>query len=192
MSEVTINNSPFHTTAQITYPYGEISSGYSCGFHTGLDLVSRTADKWIYSIGSGVVISASNNPNQALGCNVLVQNNDGKYCRYCHMVLNSIQVRKGQIVDTNTALGIMGSTGNVTGPHLHLEVGTTQYWVCSTFINPADYLGIPNIDDTIVNYDGEITPEPPNPPEPPEPPEYKEKKHKFPWILIYKKRRNNN
>lgn len=195
MSEVTINNSPFHRTCYITYPYGAINSRYTCGFHTGLDLaVPKTdSDKWIYSIGSGVVVNVSTNPNQSLGCNVLIQNNDGKYVRYCHMQLNSIQVRNGQIVDTNTALGIQGATGNVTGDHLHLEVGTTAYWTCSTFLNPADYLGIPNVVDTVVNYDGEITPEPPDPPDPPNPPEpYEEKKHKFPWSIIYRKRRNQN
>lgn len=37
MAEVTINNSPVHSDAIITYPYGVADSGYSCGWHTGVD-----------------------------------------------------------------------------------------------------------------------------------------------------------
>ena len=37
MATVTINNSPVHDDAVITYPYGIADSGYSCGYHTGLD-----------------------------------------------------------------------------------------------------------------------------------------------------------
>ena len=39
MASVTSNVSPIHSEAMISYPYGVIDSGYSCGFHTGVDLV---------------------------------------------------------------------------------------------------------------------------------------------------------
>ena len=54
-----------------------------------------------------------------------------------------------------------GNTGNSTGTHLHLECSTSQAWQCQNFVNPGDYLGIPNIRGTIVEYNGEITPNPP-------------------------------
>lgn len=75
----------------------------------------------------------------------------------------------------------MGATGNVTGRHLHLEASRTQSWQCSTFVNPCDILGIPNVDNTIIKYDGSVTP-----PEPPTP----AKKGKFKWVLYAKKLRN--
>lgn len=73
----------------------------------------------------------------------------------------------------------MGDTGNVTGVHLHLERATTYNWQCGTFLNPAEYLGIPNEDDTIVNYE-EIPPTP----------ETEIKKKKFPWVIYARKLRN--
>lgn len=75
--------------------------------------------------------------------------------------------------------------GNVTGRHLHLECSTTQSWQCSTFLNPCDILGIPNVDNTIIHYDGSVTP--PDP-EPPTPVNYN--KTKFKWVLYSKKLRN--
>ena len=60
----------------------------------------------------------------------------------------------------------MGTTGNSTGVHLHLECSTSQSWQCSTFENPVALLGIPNVRGTIVEYDGSSEPNPPDP-EPP-------------------------
>lgn len=98
------------------------------------------------------------------------------------MVAGSLQVSIGQEVDLNTPIGRMGATGNVTGRHLHLECSTTQSWQCSTFLNPCDILGIPNVDGTIIHYDGSIIP--PSPEPTPD-----ENKKKFPWVLYSRKLR---
>lgn len=77
----------------------------------------------------------------------------------------------------------MGDTGNVTGIHLHLERATTYSWQCGTFLNPAEYLQIPNEDDTIVLYSGSPTP-------PPTPTQVI--KTHFPWVLYARKIRAKN
>lgn len=98
----------------------------------------------------------------ALGYRVVIKDLSNRYWRYCHMVAGSIAVSLGQQVTLNTKLGNMGMTGNATGIHLHLECSTTLAWQCSTFLNPATILGIPNVDNTIIHYGG--TPPPPPPP----------------------------
>lgn len=70
---------------------------------------------------------------------------------------------------------------------MHLECSTTQAWQCSTFVNPCNILGIPNVDNTIIEYDGSI--DPPDPPDPPEPPISFRKKEKFKWVLYSEKLR---
>ena len=97
----------------------------------------------------------------------------------------TVQVTTGQQVTTANPLARMDSTGNVTGRHLHLECSTTQSWQCSTFLNPCTILGIPNIDDTVIHYDGTV---PPIPPEPPTP-TGETKKSKFPWAIYSRKLR---
>lgn len=167
MAEVTINNSPVHSQISIIREYGYVLASYTCGWHTGVDFVpygSTGTNPDIYSVSSGEVVYVDNNSNQALGVQVQVRDDNGKYWRYCHMVLNSISVQVGDRVTTDTKIGVMGTTGNSTGIHLHLELATTQTWQCATFENPCTALGIPNETGTIINYDGETPPIPPVPP----------------------------
>lgn len=184
MSEVTINNTPVHSDIIITYPYGVADSGYSCGWHTGIDFApygNTENNPIMYPVKDGKVVFVNLTTTQALGVQVQILDNEGHYWRYCHMVEGSVLVNVGDSVTSQTPLGRMGATGNVTGRHLHLECSTTQSWQCSTFLNPCDILGIPNVDNTIIKYDGSITPIPPTP---------SEEKKKFPWVLYARKIRN--
>ena len=186
MATVTINNSPIHSTSIITYPYRIADSGYRCGWHTGIDFApygSTESNPLLFSCVSGTVVQVNLTPSLALGNNVVIRDIDGKYWRYCHMVTGSVQVVQGQSVNTGSIIGRMGATGKVTGIHLHLEHSTTIEWQCSTFLNPANALGIPNIDNTIVEYSGT----PPVPPVPPVPPA-RTKKKKFPWFIYWRRR----
>lgn len=99
--------------------------------HKGYDLVNQT-DKTIYAVGSGVVIEANNDCPQSgylgsacgygFGNHVVIKHNLGGvnlYSIYGHM--SKTIVKAGDHVDANTVLGVQGSSGNVTGEHLHLE-----------------------------------------------------------------------
>lgn len=181
MASVTISNSPFHETSIVTYPYGVIDSGYSCGYHTGIDIVANSGTGAnIYPVIGGTVVAVNTNPNNALGVYVQILDSNGYYWRYCHMLTGSARVNVGDVVTQNDIIGQMDSTGNVTGPHLHLECSTTQSWQCDTFVNPAERIGIPNEDDLIIYYE-----EQPTPPTPVIIPI----KNKFPWQLISRKLR---
>ena len=182
MAEVTIPNSPVHSDIIITYPYGIVDSGYSCGWHTGVDFApygDTENNPILYPVKKGRVVATP--IDNVLGYQAQILDEDGNYWRYCHMVANSVQVSVGQDVDLNTPIGRMGATGNVTGRHLHLECSTTQSWQCATFLNPCNILNIPNIDNTIIKYDGST------PPVPPEPTIIEKKK--FPWVLYAEKLR---
>lgn len=187
MAEVITPYSPMRIDCTVGYPYGEIDSGYSCGYHTGCDFPASgtsQSNPELYSItDDGEVVYVykdSTGTTPALGNQVQIKDNrTGLYYRYCHMLYGSITLNVGDKVNLNTKIGTMGNTGNSTGTHLHLEASTTQTWQCSSFVNPCEPLGIPNVRGTIVKWDG--TPIPPTP--------VNYNKTKFKWVLYSNKLR---
>ena len=173
------NNLPIHSEQMISYPYGVQDSSYSCGFHTGVDLIPHgltESNPLLYSVvNRAEVVYIHTNPNNALGYYVLIY--DGThFFRYCHLQENSIQVNVGDVIDKTMPIARMGDSGtHVTGTHLHLECSTSATWSCNTFENPCDILGFPNIDDFVMNWI------PDNP--------IKIKKHKFNWVLFNQEKR---
>ena len=89
MSDITINNSPIHSDSIITNPYGVQNSGYSCGWHTGVDFApygTTEANPMLYSVKNGTVVYVNNDTSQALGVQAQIEDDEGNFWRYCHMV----------------------------------------------------------------------------------------------------------
>ncbi|MEU6949338.1 M23 family metallopeptidase [Streptomyces sp. NPDC046316] len=117
-----------------------VSTGYktggslwSSGSHSGIDFHAASGSK-VVSVGSGTVVEAG--WGGAYGNNVVIRMNDGTYTQYGH--LSAISVGVGQSVTPGQQIGISGSTGNSTGPHLHFEARTTAEY--GSDINPIAYL----------------------------------------------------
>ncbi|RSM89950.1 hypothetical protein DMH25_39875 [Streptomyces sp. WAC 01325] len=60
--------------------------------------------------------------------------NKGHMYTYCH--LSQRQVRTGQKVSAGKQLGLVGSTGNSTGPHLHFEMSNSSTWSYGNVAKP--------------------------------------------------------
>jgi murein DD-endopeptidase MepM/ murein hydrolase activator NlpD len=58
----------------------------------------------------------------AAGNYVLLENGDGVYSLYAHLRPASIKVKAGDAVKAGQAIGLLGSSGNSTEPHLHFQV----------------------------------------------------------------------
>lgn len=56
------------------------------------------------------------------GNGVVLQHDDGWETQYCHLKQGSVRVRKGQVIDAGTALGLVGLSGRTQFPHLHISV----------------------------------------------------------------------
>lgn len=95
--------------------------------HTGTDFVGVYGESQCVAVADGEVESVNGRGN-AYGNHVVlkhrIKGKDNKetpefYTMYCHM--NSLTVKKGDKVKQGQVLGLMGTTGNVTGPHCHFE-----------------------------------------------------------------------
>ena len=92
-------------------------------FHDGIDFNPGSGTP-VMSIADGVVVLATENGG-GLGVNVEVQHNIGGELvtsSYAHMQYGSLAVSTGQRVIAGQQLGRVGTTGQSTGPHLHLEM----------------------------------------------------------------------
>jgi len=93
-------------------------SGYTFGNrHYGIDLGLPVGTP-VYAMHSGTVVYAAWDKVE-YGLTVCIRG-DGWWTRYAH--LSQIGVAVGQQVGQRHTIGLGGSTGNSTGPHLHLEV----------------------------------------------------------------------
>ncbi|MES9810966.1 M23 family metallopeptidase [Streptomyces cinereoruber] len=117
-----------------------VSTGYqtggslwSSGSHSGVDFHAAYGSR-VVSVGSGTVVEAG--WGGAYGNNIVIRMHDGTYTQYGH--LSSIGVYVGQTVEPGQQIGISGSTGNLTGPHLHFEARTGADY--GSDINPISYL----------------------------------------------------
>lgn len=79
----------------------------------------------IYSVADGIVTDAG---WIGTGGNmVIIKHADGNLTAYAHMVESPV-VKTGQKVKAGQLIGLVGSTGNSTGPHLHFEIFKEKMW----------------------------------------------------------------
>ncbi len=114
---------------RITSRYG-VSSRIRKSTHTGLDIAAVTGTD-IKVVADGTVISA--NYNGSYGNLVKIDHGNGVETWYAHT--SKMYVKAGNIVKAGDLIAEVGSTGNSTGPHLHLEIR-----INGKHVNPQHYL----------------------------------------------------
>ncbi len=113
----------------ITSRYG-VSSRIRKSTHTGLDISAVTGTD-IKVVADGTVISAGY--SGSYGYLVKVDHGNGVETWYAHT--SKMYVKKGDTVKAGDVIAAVGSTGNSTGPHLHLEIR-----IDGKTVNPQKYL----------------------------------------------------
>ena len=133
------------------HPMGSVSAPISSGFsevrammltngsyyqdvHNGVDFVGPDGTP-IYSYRDGVVISSE--IGQDGGEGIVIQHDNGLYSYSWHLQTGSRTVQAGETVKAGQMIGRQGSTGMVTGSHLHFGL-STGYW--EGYVNPLDHL----------------------------------------------------
>lgn len=138
---VVYNNSSLGLAAIQQPVVGSITSRFGArsrirsSAHTGLDIANSTGTP-IVPIASGTVTYAGR--KGSYGNMVIInhgKNANGQkietYCAHC----SKLNVNVGDSVNENTIIALVGSTGNSTGPHLHLEIR-----IDGKAVNPQNYL----------------------------------------------------
>jgi murein DD-endopeptidase MepM/ murein hydrolase activator NlpD len=125
---------PVTTTPGVTLPPASPSQGfcvwptstriitqYFAWYHNGVDISKPASMGYppVYACREGVVVRAGWDPF-GLGLHVRIDHGNGYETVYGHM--SSLYVSYGESVSRGQAIGLMGSTGRSTGPHVHFIV----------------------------------------------------------------------
>ncbi|WP_285395369.1 M23 family metallopeptidase [Lysinibacillus sp. fls2-241-R2A-57] len=127
------------TNGRLTSPYGWRNFGGGSEFHYGVDLANNTGTP-VWAAADGVVSYAA--PLSTYGNAVIITHSiDGQIYTTVYAHLNSFNVSVGTEVTKGQQIATMGSTGRVTGPHLHFEVhnGPWQGQAVGS-VNPLKYI----------------------------------------------------
>jgi len=107
------------------------NNGTFNGFHGGLDFRVVLMTFNIYATAPGRVVYAG--PMAIRGNTTFIDHGQGIYTGYAHQ--SEIKVKVGDLVQTGQIIGSIGSTGRVTGPHLHWDI-----WVNGNQVDPFDWI----------------------------------------------------
>ncbi|MBR3417971.1 MAG: peptidoglycan DD-metalloendopeptidase family protein [Oscillospiraceae bacterium] len=135
------NPTPDYQGGKLSWPapgYYRISSGFGPRWgthHSGIDIIGSTSainGAAACAAASGTVILVKGGcghnfgKNYNCGCNggygnyVIISHGNGMYTLYAHLARATVS--QGQSVTVGQQIGVIGSTGHSTGPHLHFEV----------------------------------------------------------------------
>ncbi len=117
---------------QLSAGYGGTGANWS-GVHTGQDFAVPVGTP-VRSVGPGTVVAAG--CGGAFGISLVIRHPGGWYSQYAH--LSAPFMAPGRPVRAGEWIGLSGTTGNSTGPHLHFEVRTTPEF--GSAVDPVAWL----------------------------------------------------
>jgi len=119
-------------TGQFAWPIGGVITQRFAWYHRAIDVAAPHGTP-ILAADSGRVIVAGYPDRGGYGNRVMLDHGNGYVTMYAH--LSRVDVTVGQSVRRGDIVGLEGSTGRSTGPHLHFEVRKN-----GVFMNPLEYL----------------------------------------------------
>ena len=127
---------PVNSSKKISSPIGNrvAPGGFGSTNHKGVDICNVGFTSSVFAVKSGkVLLTNTSGYGGGYGNYVVIDHGGGVTTLYAHMSV--VKVSEGQMVSQGTVLGITGSTGASTGPHLHYEVR-----INGVYQNPLNYL----------------------------------------------------
>jgi murein DD-endopeptidase MepM/ murein hydrolase activator NlpD len=113
------------------FPVGGGPSLVSAGhFHHDYPAVDIAAPEGSpeYALANAVVLDAWRQPDPRCGIGMTIRTADGLTWTYCHMSYMETAVQPGATLTAGQPVGLVGSTGDATGPHLHIQLQPPTQW----------------------------------------------------------------
>jgi murein DD-endopeptidase MepM/ murein hydrolase activator NlpD len=82
----------------------------------------------LYALADSVVLKSWAQPDPSCGIGLMLRASDGQEWTYCHLSYLDPQVVQGAVLSAGQSVGLVGSTGDATGPHLHLQLDPPTHY----------------------------------------------------------------
>ena len=121
----------------ISTPFGVAGKMWSSGRHEGIDVAAPVGTP-VVAPCDGKVVKVGQCWGAAFGKNSVLMKVSGGHLLFAHM--KDYKVKVGQDIKKGTLLGHVGADGNVTGPHLHMELQAGPGWKKGGGLDPKHIL----------------------------------------------------
>jgi murein DD-endopeptidase MepM/ murein hydrolase activator NlpD len=122
---------------KVTTPFGVAGKRWSSGKHEGVDYAAPVGAVVVAPV-DGKVVKVGQCWGAAFGQHSVLMKVAGGHLLFAHLSSNSVKV--GQALAKGDVIGKVGADGNVTGPHLHMELQKGPGWVKGGGLDPAAIL----------------------------------------------------
>jgi murein DD-endopeptidase MepM/ murein hydrolase activator NlpD len=82
----------------------------------------------LYALADSVVLRSWAQPDPACGIGLTLRASDGQEWTYCHLSYLDPAVVEGAVLNAGQSVGLVGATGDATGPHLHLQLDPSTHY----------------------------------------------------------------
>ena len=106
---------------------GVISASHTHHDYPAVDIAAPMGSP-LYALADSVVLRAWSVPDATCGIGLTLQAFDGQVWTYCHLSVIDAKVVPGARLTAGQQVGLVGATGDASGPHLHLQLQPATAW----------------------------------------------------------------
>jgi murein DD-endopeptidase MepM/ murein hydrolase activator NlpD len=106
---------------------GLVSASHTHHDYPAVDIAAPQGSP-LYALADSTVLRSWSAPDPRCGIGFTVRAFDGQVWTYCHMSVLDSNVVPGASLSAGEPVGLVGSTGDATGPHLHLQLQPATVW----------------------------------------------------------------
>jgi murein DD-endopeptidase MepM/ murein hydrolase activator NlpD len=106
---------------------GVVSASHSHHDYPAVDIAAPYGEP-VYALANSVVLRSWTDPDPRCGIGLTLQAFDGQTWTYCHLAVLDPSVQAGVTLTAGQQVGLVGATGDASGPHLHLQLQPASAW----------------------------------------------------------------
>jgi murein DD-endopeptidase MepM/ murein hydrolase activator NlpD len=106
---------------------GVVSASHSHHDYPAVDIAAPLGEP-VYALANSVILRSWQTPDPRCGIGLTLQAFDGQVWTYCHLSVLDQSITPGTTVDAGRQIGLVGATGDASGPHLHLQLQPASEW----------------------------------------------------------------